>query len=66
MGDAMLEGQIRACGAAVHVCGHSHMDFDKTIDNVRYVQRALGYPNDFSRARDGGPLVLARSGDAAG
>jgi hypothetical protein len=43
-----LEGQIRKIGSTLHVFGHSHINCDKMIDNVRYVQNALSYPKEQS------------------
>lgn len=47
-GAASLERQIRAIRSSVHVFGHSHINCDKLIDDVRYVQNALSYPNERS------------------
>ena len=35
-----------APSAHVHVFGHSHLNVDTTVDGVRYVQCALGYPSE--------------------
>lgn len=45
-GCAGLDAQVRAVGARVHVYGHSHINADRVIDGVRYVQNALRYPRD--------------------
>ena len=45
-GDVNIDRQIRACGAHTHVFGHTHINWEKTIDNVRYVQHALRYPRE--------------------
>merc|ERR1712008_656284 len=35
---------------ALHVFGHSHFGWDATLDDgVRYVQAALGYPNEWKQ-----------------
>jgi predicted phosphodiesterase len=47
-----LEAQIRALGARVHVFGHSHIRRDVVLEEVRYVQHHLGYPQE----RRGGEL----------
>lgn len=41
-----LEQQIRRMGSRTHVFGHSHINCDKLIDGVRYVQNALRYPRE--------------------
>ena len=40
-GSHLLEKQIRQLGSITHVFGHSHINWDKTIDGTRYVQNAL-------------------------
>ena len=40
------------CGANVHVFGHSHLPVDASIDGVRYLQYALGYPRDWGRCEE--------------
>jgi predicted phosphodiesterase len=47
-GSPALDRQIRRLGSAVHVFGHSHINCDKVIDKVRYVQNALSYPRERS------------------
>ena len=44
IGTSALERQIRALESAVHVYGHSHSNRDVTVDGIRYVNNALGYP----------------------
>ncbi|ELR17623.1 Ser/Thr phosphatase, putative [Acanthamoeba castellanii str. Neff] len=44
VGDERLDEQIRRIGSQVHVFGHTHIDKDKVIDSVRYVQNAFGHP----------------------
>jgi hypothetical protein len=46
MGSATLGSAVRTLRPAAHVFGHSHGDVDETVDGTRYVQRALGYPNE--------------------
>jgi len=41
-----LDEQIRTLGSTAHVFGHSHINCDRVIDGVRYVQNALKYPKD--------------------
>lgn len=46
LGTTRLEAQIRALGSRIHVYGHSHVNRQVTIDGVRYVNNAFGYPNE--------------------
>lgn len=41
-----LDVQIRELNSIIHVFGHSHIDCDRAIDGVRYVQHALRYPRE--------------------
>jgi predicted phosphodiesterase len=43
-GAPALDRQIRSLNAAIHVFGHSHIDFDQVIEGVRYIHHALDYP----------------------
>jgi hypothetical protein len=45
-----LEDQIRRLRSSVHVFGHSHINCDRVIDGVRYVQNALRYPRERARS----------------
>jgi Icc-related predicted phosphoesterase len=45
-GSTGLDEQIRALGSQIHVFGHSHINWDKVIDGVRYVQNAILYPRE--------------------
>jgi len=57
-----LEDQVRKLESRVHVCGHSHTNFDRVIDNVRYVQNAVRYPKE--RRTESFPIKLIwNSGD---
>lgn len=47
---AELDNQIRKLKSSVHVCGHTHTTFDRTIDGVRYVQNAVRYPKERTAA----------------
>ena len=40
-----------------HVFGHSHLPSDATHESVRYMQQALGYPQDWWNSR-GRPRCL--------
>ena len=57
-GCAALDEQIRRLGSAAHVFGHSHINCDRVIDGVRYVQNALKYPKDRKRKTQTLPLKL--------
>jgi Icc-related predicted phosphoesterase len=43
-GALALDRQIRALNAMTHVFGHSHIDFDKVIEGIRYVHNVFDYP----------------------
>jgi len=43
-GTLALDRQIRALNAMIHVFGHSHIDFDQVIEDVRYIHHAFDYP----------------------
>ena len=43
-GALALDRQIGALNAAIHVFGHSHINFDQVIEGVRYVHHAFDYP----------------------
>jgi hypothetical protein len=51
-GSTSVEDQLRRLRSAVHVFGHSHINYDCVIDGVRYVQNALAYPNERWYPRD--------------
>jgi hypothetical protein len=46
-----LDLQIRAMPSIAHVFGHSHINLDRVIDGINYVQNAIRTPNE----RDGSP-----------
>ncbi len=56
VGSIKIEQYLRQIGSACHVFGHSHINVDKTIDGVRYVQNALGYPREDRKSRNA-PLL---------
>lgn len=41
-----LDTQVRVLNSVVHVFGHSHINCDRVIEGVRYVQNALRYPSE--------------------
>ena len=55
-GCSSLDYQIRELNSIIHVFGHSHIDCDREIDGVRYVQNALRYP----RERQGSSNLLKK------
>jgi len=53
-GAPALDRQIRALNAVIHVFGHSHIDFDRVIEGVRYVHHTFDYPREKGWSK--GPL----------
>jgi Icc-related predicted phosphoesterase len=51
-GALALDRQIRALNSAIHVFGHSHIDFDQVIEGVRYVHHAFDYPRGKGWSKD--------------
>jgi hypothetical protein len=47
-----LDHQIMALNAAIHVFGHSYIDFDKVIEGVRYIHHAFDYPRGEGGGKD--------------
>ena len=43
---AALDTQIRGLSSTIHVCGHTHISFDRIVDDVRYVQSPVRYPKE--------------------
>ena len=46
LGTSRLERQLRRLSSSIHVYGHSHVNNDRTIDGVRYVNNAFAYPQE--------------------
>lgn len=46
LGSTRLDVQLRDAGVKTHVYGHSHVNRDITIDGIRYVNCAFGYPQE--------------------
>ena len=61
-GCAPLDGQIRRLKSVTHVFGHSHINTDRVIDGVRYVNNALRYPRERTAAAAGFPLKVIWDG----
>ena len=57
-GAPALDRQIRALNAVTHVFGHSHIDFDRVIEGVRYVHHAFGYPREEGWSKDALKQIL--------
>lgn len=47
LGSQGLDQQVRQLQSNIHVYGHSHVNVDVKLDNVRYVNSAIGYPSEF-------------------
>ncbi|MEM7184495.1 MAG: metallophosphoesterase [Spirochaetota bacterium] len=45
-GSLQLEAQIRQLQSKVHVYGHSHVNNTMTIDGIKYINNAYGYPSE--------------------
>ena len=43
---AALDDQLRALSSTIHVCGHTHISFDRLVDDIRYVQNPVRYPKE--------------------
>jgi hypothetical protein len=43
---------VVASDSAIHVFGHSHIDFDQVIEGVRYVHHAFDYPRGEGWTKD--------------
>lgn len=46
LGSTRLEAQLRRLQPDIHVYGHSHINRSVSIDGVRYVNNAFGYPQE--------------------
>lgn len=51
VGSRFLGERVERLGSAMHVFGHTHFGWDATHDGTRYVQAALGYPNEWRERR---------------
>lgn len=45
-GSLALDTQIRKINSEIHIFGHTHINWDTTIEGIRYVQNALSYPKE--------------------
>ncbi|MFN7093276.1 MAG: hypothetical protein ACK4P4_22340, partial [Allorhizobium sp.] len=46
LGTDRLERRIRSLGSSKHFYGHSHLNRNKEIDGVTYINSAFGYPKE--------------------
>lgn len=46
LGSVKLEQQIRILAPDIHVYGHSHLNRVITIDGIKYINNAYGYPSE--------------------
>ena len=46
MGSCRIDADAKKWKSTVHVFGHSHLNVDRCVDGVRYIQCALGYPHE--------------------
>ena len=46
LGAARIDRQIRKLNSAIHIYGHSHVNWRTRIDGVSYINNALGYPHE--------------------
>lgn len=46
LGTARLEDQLRKIRPDIHVYGHSHINRSVSLDGIRYVNNAFGYPQE--------------------
>lgn len=47
-GTLLLDHQVRNLNSAIHVFGHSHIDFDRVIHGIRYVHHAFDYRSNLA------------------
>jgi predicted phosphodiesterase len=46
LGTTKLEQQLRLVNPSIHVYGHSHVNRNRKIDGVSYINNAFGYPSE--------------------
>lgn len=46
LGSAGIDVALRKHEPQIHLYGHSHVNVDKTLDGVRYINNARGYPKE--------------------
>jgi len=50
-GSTHLIKQVQSIRPKVHIYGHSHLNVDKTLDGIRYINNAFAYPSESHIAR---------------
>jgi predicted phosphodiesterase len=48
LGSTQLEYQLRRFNPTIHVYGHSHVNHQKKVEGVSYINNAFGYPSETS------------------
>lgn len=51
VGSQLLAKRVQQLKPVAHVFGHTHFNWDCTIDGTRYIQRPLAYPKERRYAR---------------
>jgi predicted phosphodiesterase len=46
LGSPLLDEQIRALNSKIHIYGHSHVNRMLTLEGVKYINNAFGYPSE--------------------
>lgn len=46
LGSTRFEERIRELGSSMHFYGHSHLNRNKVLDGVTYINNAFGYPSE--------------------
>ncbi|MBD8525890.1 metallophosphoesterase family protein [Pseudomarimonas arenosa] len=46
LGATRIDSELRQLGARTHVYGHTHINRQKTIDGITYINNAFGYPHE--------------------
>jgi predicted phosphodiesterase len=46
LGSPLLDQQIRALNSKIHIYGHSHVNRRLTVEGVKYINNAFGYPSE--------------------
>lgn len=47
VGSSYLGERVRRLGSAAHIFGHTHYGWDAELEGTRYIQAALGYPEEW-------------------
>ncbi len=46
LGSNRIDTELRNLGSRMHIYGHSHLNRNKTIEGVQYLNNAFGYPHE--------------------